>query len=138
MPYFNHHKDKNKTAITKISEELWDRISALLPTEKPNNTIGRPVIPYRKIMDGIVYVLRTGCQRKMLPSEYGSASTCYRRVQEWIRMDTFKKIWIRLLKEYDNKKGIIWTWWQSIDSISIKSPLGGRWLLEVILPIEAN
>ena len=41
------------------------------------------------------------------------------------KLDIFKKIWIRLLKEYDNKKGIKWTW-QSLDSISIKSPLGGR------------
>ena len=41
------------------------------------------------------------------------------------RLDIFKKIWIKLLKEYDSKKGIKWTW-QSLDSISIKSPLGGR------------
>ncbi len=51
--------------------------------KKPNNTIGRPVIPYRKVMDGIVYVLRTGCQWKMLPKEYGSGcSTCHRRFQQ--------------------------------------------------------
>jgi len=31
-----------------ISDELWDRISTILPYEKPNNTIGRPIIPYRK------------------------------------------------------------------------------------------
>jgi hypothetical protein len=61
----------------------------------------------------------------MLPSEYGSGSTCHRRFQEWIKLDIFKKIWIRLLKIYnDLKKGIKWTW-QSLDSISIKSPLGG-------------
>ncbi len=47
-------------------------ISPILPDEKPNNTIGRPAIPYGKVMDGIVYVLRTGCQWKMLPKEYGS------------------------------------------------------------------
>ena len=93
--------------------------------EKPNNTIGRPVIPFRKVMDGIVYVLRTGCQWKMLPKEYGSGSTCHRRFQQWIKVDIFKMIWARLLKEYDNKIGIKWTW-QSLDSISIKSPLGGR------------
>ena len=75
-------------------------------------------------MDGIVYVLRTGCQWKMLPREYGSGSTCHRRFQEWVQSDIFKKIWIRLLKIYDNKKGIKWNW-QSLDSISIKSPLGG-------------
>ena len=75
-------------------------------------------------MDCIIYVLRTGCQWKMLPSEYGSGSTCHRRFQQqWIKLDIFKKIWTRLLKEYDNKRGIGWIW-QSLDSISIKSPLG--------------
>ena len=44
--------------------------------------------------------------------------------KQWIKMDIFKKIWTRLLEEYDYKKGIKWIW-QSVDSISIKSPLGG-------------
>ena len=42
-----------------------------------------------------------------------------------IDLDVFKKVWIKLLKIYDDLIGINWTW-QSIDSISIKSPLGGR------------
>jgi putative transposase len=121
----SRHKSKNKPTITNISDELWNIISSTLPTEKPNKTIGRPVIPFRKVLNGILYVLRTGCQWKMLPKEFGSGSTCHRRFQQWVQMDIFKKIWIILLKEYDHKKGIKWTW-QSIDSISIKSPLGGR------------
>ena len=98
---------------------------SILPREKPNNTVGRPAIPFRKVLDGIVYVLRSGCQWKMLPKEFGSGSTCHRRFQQWVQIDIFKKIWIILLKEYDHKKGIKWAW-QSIDSISIKSPLGGQ------------
>jgi transposase len=113
------------SAITRVSDELWDRISTVLPYEKPLNTIGRPIIPYRKVLDGILYVLRTGCQWKMLPKEYGSGSTCHRRFQQWIKMDIFKNMWIRLLKEYDYRIGIKLAW-QSVDSISIKSPLGGR------------
>lgn len=127
MPcYCSRHKSKskNKPTITNISDKLWNILSSTLPTEKPNKTIGRPVIPYRKVMDGILYVLRTGCQWKMLPNEFGSGSTCHRRFQQWVQLDIFKKIWIILLKEYDIKKGIKWMW-QSIDSISIKSPLGG-------------
>ena len=112
------------STITKISDELWDNISDLLPNEKPKNTVGRPTSPFRKILDGILYILRTGCQWKMLPLEFGSGSTCHRRFQQWIQLDIFKKIWIILLKEYDNKIGIKWTW-QSLDSISIKSPLVG-------------
>jgi transposase len=99
-------------------------LSSTLPTEKPNKTIGRPVTPFRKVMNGILHVLRAGCQWKMLPKEFGSGSTCHRRFQEWVQSGIFKKISIRLLKEYHNKKGFKWIW-QSIDSISIKSPLGG-------------
>ena len=107
-----------------ISDELWDKICDLLPYEKPTDTVGRPTIPFRKVLNGILYVLRTGCQWKMLPKEYGSGSTCHRRFQQWVQMDIFKKIWAKLLEECDNKRGIKWTW-QSADSTSIKSPLGG-------------
>ena len=86
MPYCNYHKNKNKHTITKIPDGLWDKIKTALPTEKPNNTVGRPVIPFRKVLNGIVYVLRTGCQWwKMLPKEFGSGSTCHRRFQQWIQ-----------------------------------------------------
>ena len=114
-----------KHTITKIPDELWDKIVTVLPREKPGNAVGRPIVPFRKVMDGVMYVLRTGCQWKMLPREYGSGSTCHRRFQKWVELDVFKKMWIKLLKAYDNKNGIKWNW-QSIDSISIKSPLGGR------------
>ncbi len=126
MVYYNHHNKNNKSTITKIPDKLWNMISPILPTEKPDNTVGRPVIPYRKVMDGIVYVLRTGCQWKMIPKEYGSGSTCHRRFQQWVQLDIFRNMWIRLLKEYDNKRGIKWIWQSLLDSISIKSPLGGR------------
>ena len=125
MSSFNLHESKNVSTITKISDELWDNISDLLPYEKSRYTIGRPIIPFKKVLDGILHVLRTGYQWKMLPKEYGSGSTCHRRFQQWVQLDIFKRIWIRLLKEYDNKKGIGWIWQQSLDSISIKSPLGG-------------
>ena len=120
-----HKRNKNKLTITRIPDRLLDEIVAVLPAEKPSNTIGRPIVPFRNVMGGIVYVLRTGCQWKVLPGGYGSGSTCHRRFQEWVRMGVFKRIWVNALKEYDHKKGIEWAW-QSLDSISIRSPLGGR------------
>jgi transposase len=116
-------KDHHHTII-RIPDKLWNEIRLILPKEKPFKTIGRPIVPYRKVLNGILYILRTGCQWKMLPSEFGSGSTCHRRFQEWNKLDVFKKMWVRLLKSYDDVIGINWTW-QSIDSISIKSPLGG-------------
>jgi transposase len=111
--------------IKRIPDELWNEIKKVLPKEKSSKTVGRPIVSYRKVLDGILYVMRTGCQWKMLPKEFGSGSTCHRRFQQWNGMNVFKNIWIKLLKIYDEMIGINWTW-QSIDSISIKSPLGGR------------
>jgi transposase len=111
--------------IKKIPDELWYEIKLILPQEKPNNTIGRPVVQFRKVLNGILYVLRTGCQWKMLlPKEYGSGSTCHRRFQEWMRLGVFQKLWIRLLEIYDYVRGIEWKW-QSLDSVSVKASLGG-------------
>jgi transposase len=76
-------KKKSVRTIIRIPDDLWNEIKNILPDEKPENTIGRPVVPYRKVLDGILYILRTGCQWKMLPKERGSGSTCHRRFQEW-------------------------------------------------------
>jgi putative transposase len=119
-----YSKRKCLSPIRKIPDDLWDEIKIILPPEKPYKTIGRPVVPFRKVLDGILYILRTGCQWKMLPKEYGSGSTCHRRFQEWIVSKIFQKLYVRLLKIYDDLKGISWIW-QSLDSVSIKAPLGG-------------
>ena len=122
MPY---RQIKHLPTIRIIPDDLWDEIKLLLPPEKANNkTIGRPAIPFRKVLDGILYILRTGCQWKMLPKEYGSGSTCHRRFQEWIVPKVFQRLWVRLLQVYDDLRGIKWIW-QSLDSVSVKAPLGG-------------
>jgi hypothetical protein len=45
--------------ITHIPDDLWNEIKNILPAEKPDNTIGRPIVPYRKVLDGIMFILRT-------------------------------------------------------------------------------
>jgi putative transposase len=109
--------------IKRIPDALWDEVRLILPSERPDNTIGRPAVSFRKVLDGILFVLRTGCQWKILPKEYGSGSTCHRRFQQWSSSKVFQKLWTRLLKMYDRVVGIQWRW-QSLDSISIKAPGG--------------
>ena len=74
-----------------------------MPKEKPENTIGRPIVPFRKVMYGIMYIIRTGCHWKMLSSEYGSGFTCHRRYPEWVGLGIFEKLWIKVLNECDDK-----------------------------------
>ena len=118
-------RKKHLHIIRRIPDDLWEEIKLLLPPEKSNKTRGRPVISFRKVLDGILYILRTGCQWKMLPKEYGSGSTCHRRFQEWTVSKVFQKLWVKLLEVYDDIRGIKWIW-QSLDSVSIKAPLGGE------------
>jgi hypothetical protein len=58
-------KEKNKhPTILKIPDELWDKINSVFPKEKHLNSYiltvgGRSIVPYRKVIDGILYVLKT-------------------------------------------------------------------------------
>jgi transposase len=117
---------KRLPTIRRIPDKVWNEVKGILPKEKPPKTVGRPAVPYRTVLDGILYVLRTGCQWKSLPKEYGSGSTCHRRFQEWVRTGVFQKLWVRLLKICDDMRGIKWKWQYSLDSVTIKAPLGGR------------
>lgn len=121
----NGYRRKRLPTVRRIPDEVWNEVRRILPQEKPRNTKGRPSVSYRKVLDGILYVLRTGCQWKMLSKDYGSGSTCHRRFQQWVRLGVFQRLWIRLLQVYDDVKGIKWNW-QSLDSISVKAPLGGN------------
>jgi transposase len=64
---------KNKKyvrTIIRIPDDLWNESKNILPDEKHDNTIGRPIVPFRKVFDGILFILRTGSRWKMLPREY--------------------------------------------------------------------
>ena len=84
-----------------IPDDLWILIEPLLPPDKPPGSNGRPRVPNRTVLNGILYVLRTGCQWKMVPREYGSGSTCHRRFQTWVRAGVFENICRQCLKYHD-------------------------------------
>jgi transposase len=130
--YYQYKKKHLLPTIKRIpSDNVWNEVKHILPKEKPRNTKGHPAVSFRKVLDGILFVLRTGCHWKMLPKEYGSGSTGHRRFQQWVRMGVFQKLWVKLLKIYEDIHGINWRW-QSLDSATIKAPLGGTG--QVVIP----
>ena len=98
----------NLSTIRLIPDDLLLEIAPILGEEKKQGIRGRLSVLFRKLLDGIPYVLRTGYQWKALPREYGSGSTCHRRFQRWVREGAFEKIWIKLLRRYDDVRGIKW------------------------------
>jgi len=117
----SHYDPAAEPTIWRVPDELWAECWALFPAEKPAKTPGRPVVPFRRVVDGVLHVLRTGCQWKAVPSEFGSGSTCHRRFQEWVGDGTWERLWGDQLERYDTAHHIGWAW-QSADSATVPSP----------------
>lgn len=130
-------KKKKRNGLREIPDDLWTLIEPILPPGKPPGSNGRPAVPNRTALNGILYVLRTGCQWKMVPSQYSSGSTCHLRFQTWARAGLFQKIWRVCLKHYDDLHGIDWHF-QSLDSATVSAPVKGGIKPAKTLRIEAN
>ena len=52
-----------------VPDDLWEAIEPFLPKEPPKPKGGRPRVPDRAALGGIVFVLRTGCPWRLLPKE---------------------------------------------------------------------
>ena len=112
--------------IWHMPDELWSLIAPLLGPEKASGTPGRPAVPFHRIFDGILYVLRTGCQWRAIPrAEFAPKSTVWGRFQQWVAAGVFQQAWLRVLVYYDLEVGIAWKW-QALDGVIPKAPLGGE------------
>jgi len=116
---------ESSSKFHQIPDALWDRIDLLLPIYKRSRNGGRPRLPLRPVVNGILYVLQTGCQWKAMPREFGSGSAIHAYFQQWVELGVFAELWELALCEYDELKGIAWKW-QSMDGAMTKAPLGGE------------
>jgi len=115
-------KKERIPTIWRTDNALWAKAEPLIPPRKPaKGPGGRPPVPDRTVLDGILYVLRSGCPWKAVPTEFSSGSTCHKRFSEWVKAGVFAKLWEVLLERYDGLKGINWDW-QSMDAVMGKAP----------------
>jgi transposase len=110
-----------------LTDELWARIETLLPPQKSKPKGGRPPVPDRAALTGILFVLRTGCQWEYLPQEMGCGCgmTCWRRLRDWHELGVWETIWRLLLDELGLADEIDWSK-VAIDSCSVRAVFGGR------------
>ncbi len=109
-----------------MPDPLWVKLAPILPAEKPHGTVGRPALSNRQVLNGVLYVLRTGCQWKSLKKEwFGASSSIHDRYQAWRKAGLFAQIFQAMLQYYDQVKRIQWRW-QAIDSKLVPAPLGGE------------
>jgi transposase len=90
----------------ELSDEQWQRLEALLPALKPKT--GRPNLDHRQVINGILWVLRTGAPWRDMPERYGSWSTVASRFYRWREAKIWERIWRQLQSEADEQEQIDW------------------------------
>ena len=89
-----------------LTDKEWEIIRPLLP---PKAKVGRPRADDRKTLNGILYVLSTGCRWDDLPPErYGSGKTCWYRFTQWRRSGLWNVLAGTLLMELNRRRKINW------------------------------
>lgn len=91
----------------KLTEAQWELIGPLLPTPKAQpGKRGRPARPFRDVMNGILWIMRTGAPWHDLPGRYPPYQTCHRRFQEWCADGTLERVVVALRRDLRDRGGI--------------------------------
>jgi transposase len=96
----------------EISESDWERIKDLLPPE--NKGEGRPSKSNRTMLNGMLWINKTGAPWRDLPERYGPWKTVYSRFRLWSKREVFQKLFGHLTQDADTQD-------VSIDSTSCKA-----------------
>jgi transposase len=90
----------------ELTDEQWERLKPMLPAQKPHT--GRPATDHRQIINGILWILRTGAPWRDLPERYGPWQTVYGRFNRWREEGIWQQIFERLLAEADALGNVEW------------------------------
>jgi len=77
-----------------LRNEEWEKIYPLLPSQEGKQ--GRPRKDDRLIIEGILWIIRTGAPWRDLPPEFGSWKTVYSRLYFWTRKGIWQRMWVFL------------------------------------------
>jgi transposase len=76
-----------------LTNAKWEILNTLIPEPAPHRDgRGRPWKDRRAVLNGILWVLRTGAPWADVPDRYPSYQTCHRRFQQWVRSGVMKGI----------------------------------------------
>jgi transposase len=117
---------RDDPTIWRVDDALWAELQPLLVVDKPRKKPGRHRNDDRPILDGLIWLARTGAQWAAWPREqFGPKSTAHDRLQEWVEYGCLEQAWARLLAEYDGELSLQWEW-LAADGCIVKAPLGKK------------
>jgi transposase len=111
-----------------LDDGLWKIIKPCLPPPKKRRRRhpGRKPLDPRRVLQGILFVLRAGIPWEDLPQELGCGSgmTCWRHLRDWHRAGVFKQVFRSLLDRLNAQDKIEWSR-GVVDSASVRALFGG-------------
>jgi len=119
-------KQKRMPTLWEVPDELWARIEVILDEYDPPKETGRQREDRRRILDALIFRIRTGCQWNHIPRVYGDDSTIHRTFQHWQQLGVIERIWAMIVEECEDLGKVDWRWrWQSADTVLGKARMGG-------------
>src|ERR1700678_232411 len=91
----------------ELTDEEWERIAPLLPPTHPDKP-GHPWTDHRPVLNGILWILRTGAPWEDLPERYPPKSTCNDRLRRWKHDGTWDRIFQEILAQEEKDSNVIW------------------------------
>jgi putative transposase len=101
-------KDKTLATIWEIPDHLWEQIHPVILDMDPPQSTGRKRADPRRMLDGIIFRMRSGCQWNRLPRELGDDSTIHRTFQRWVELGVLEGIWAALVEGCEELGGVDW------------------------------
>lgn len=89
-----------------LTNQQWQRLKPLLPAQKPEG--GRPSNDHRTIINGILWIVRTGAPWRDLPERYGAWETVSGRFYRWRKSGLWSRILQRLQQQADADGKLDW------------------------------
>jgi transposase len=90
-----------------LTDEQWAILEPLIPPlPTRDDGKGRPWKPTRDVLNGILWVMRTGAPWKDMPARYPPYATCHRRLSAWVRDGTLRKIVEALARDLRERGGL--------------------------------
>ena len=111
--------------IWTITDEMWKLIEPVLLEDSPPRGTGRPRADWRRMLNGIIFRLRSGCQWNKLPSEFGDDSTVHRWFQHWNKNGVMERLWAVMVAQCEELGAVFWKW-QAVDGALGKARFGGE------------
>jgi putative transposase len=110
--------------IWEVPDDVWTMVEPILNDCYPAQPKGHRRVELRRVLNGIIFRLRTGCQWNKLPACFGDDSTVHRHFQQWCQRGIFARIWAILVEACDVLGGVDWQW-QAADAAMGKARMGG-------------